>query len=105
MTVSILASVPARRDTVFPARPHPRRTAVWTPFESVAWVVSLLLAARRLGAEPGGHRRAAAGTRVTAAARRVRRFLKDWWVYVVVLGFVAVVTIGGLTVLSLQVNR
>lgn len=105
MTVSILASGPFGRDTQFPARPHPRRAAVWTPFESVAWVVSLLLAVRRLGAEPGEHRRAAAGTRVTAGARRLGRFLRDWWVYVVVLGFVVVVTIGGLTVLSLQVPR
>jgi hypothetical protein len=105
MTVSILASGPVGRDTQFPARPHPRRAAVWTPFESVAWVVSLLLAVRRLGGAKGGHRRAAAGTRLNMAAGRVGRFFKDWWVYVVVLGFVAVVTLGGLTVLSLQVPR
>jgi hypothetical protein len=102
MTLSIIASGQVGRDTQFPARPHPRRTAVWTPFESVAWVVSLLLAVRRLGATPGGHRRAAAGTRVTSS---VRRFLKDWWVLFAVFGGFALVTIVGVLVLSAQVPR
>lgn len=105
MTISILASGSVGRDTQFAARPHPRRTAVWTPFESVAWVVSLLLAVRRLGAEPGGHRRVVAGTRVTVAVRRARRFVKDWWVLLVVGGGFAAVTIVGVIVLSLQVPR
>jgi hypothetical protein len=105
MTVSILASGPVGRDTLFPARPHPRRTAVWTPFESIAWAVSLLLAVRRLGVEPGEHRRAAAGTRVTAAARRARRLLKEFRVLLAVFGGFALVTIVGVLVLSVQVPR
>lgn len=105
MTVSILASRPARRDTLFPARPHPRRTSVWTPFESVTWFVSLLLAVRRIGGTPGEHRRASAGTRVTNFLRPVGRFLRDWWVLLVVGGGFAAVTIVGAVVLSLQVPR
>jgi hypothetical protein len=70
MTISILASTPVGSDTHVPARPHPRHAAVWTPFESVAWLLSLLLAVRRLGAEPGEHRRAAAAPQLTRALRR-----------------------------------
>jgi hypothetical protein len=102
MTISILASGPVRRDTLFPARPHPRRRSVWVPFESVAWALSLLLAVRRLGGSKGTHRRAAAGTRVTSATRR---FLKDWWVLLAVFGGFALVTIVGVLVLSVQVPR
>lgn len=105
MTISILASGPVRRDTLFPARPHPRRTAVWTPFESIAWAVALPLAVRRLGAEPGDHRRASAGTRATAAARRARRFVKEFRVLLAVFGGFALVTIVGVLALSVQVPR
>ncbi|MEU7787719.1 hypothetical protein [Amycolatopsis sp. NPDC049159] len=105
MTVSILASGSTGRDTLFPARPHPRRAAVWTPFESIVWAVSLLCAVRRLGGSRGGHRRAAAGTRLNMAAGRAGKFLRDWWVLFAVFGGFALVTIVGVLVLSVQVPR
>lgn len=104
MTSSILSS-PARHgdrlivaDLVVAGSPHPHRAMYAVPFESVAWFVALLLFVRRLG-EGGQHRPERAGTRVTM--RRLRRFLKDWWVHLAVLAFVALVTIVGLTIVSI----
>jgi hypothetical protein len=58
-----------------------------------------------IASAPGGHRRAAAGTRVTISLRRVRKFLQNWWVLLVVGGGFAAVTIVGVLVLSVQVPR
>lgn len=105
MTVSIIASGPVRREVQ--GRPHPRRVAVWMPFESIVWAVSLLCAVRRVGGSRGGHRRVAAGTRVTSSSARgpVRRFVKEFWPLLAVLGFFALVTVVGVLVLSVQVPR
>lgn len=106
MTSSILSS-PARHgdrlivaDLVVAGSPHPHRAMYAVPFESVAWFVALLLFARRLG-EGGQHRPERAGTRVTLAVRRVRRFLKEWWPYLAVIAAFAFVTIVGLLVVSI----
>lgn len=105
MTVSIISSGTARRDNPVAARPHPRRAAVWTPFESVVVVVGLLLLARRFGTRPGGHRQTVRGPRLASSLRSVHRFLKDWWVHLAAFGGFAVVTIVGLLVISAQVPR
>lgn len=106
MTSSIIIASPPRRgdpliaaDLAVAGSPHPHRAVYAAPFESVLAFLSLLLAVRRIGGTPGEHRRAATGT------RRVRRFLKDWWVLLVVFGGFAVVTIVGAVVLSVQVPR
>jgi hypothetical protein len=106
MTVSILASRGLARDVesrsvpiVVLGQPHPRRRAArW--FEPLLVALSLVLFARLRGR--GRH----AGARVTASMPGpVRRFLRDWWVLVVVGGGFALLTIVGLLVLSVQVPR
>jgi hypothetical protein len=106
MTVDIIASRGLGRDTssgatpiVVLGRPHQRRAAA-PRFEPLLTVLSLLLFSRLRGR--GRH----AGTRVTASASGpVRRFLKEWWPYLVVLVAFAALTVGGLVVLSAQVPR
>ncbi len=106
MTVDIIASRGLGCDTestvvpiVVLGRPH-RRRAASPRFEPLLTVLSLVLFSRLRGR--GRH----AGTRVTASAPGpVRRFLRDWWVLLVVGGGFAVVTIAGVLVLSVQVPR
>lgn len=105
MTVSIIASRGLGGDQVSRSvpivvlgQPYSRRKAArW--FEPLLVALSLVLFARLRG---GGRH---AGTRVTASSGRVRRFLRDWWVLVVVGGGFALVTVVGVLVLSVRVPR
>jgi hypothetical protein len=106
----IIASPVPRGERLHPAdpgaagSPHPHRSAYTTSFETVLALLSLMVRAGRRGGG-GQHRQAPVGTRVTNSLRPVGRFLKNWWVLLLVGGGFAALTIVGVIVLSLQVPR